>query len=96
MTLVYATKLGLETMTTDVGAQKIDYLLLKTYGMAITGLLLQDRLARIRFFVETFLLAETNMKIVLGMLFLSFSNIYIQFMLKDLLGEIIYFCKAFV
>ena len=40
---------------------------------------MQDGLDKIRFVKETFLLADTSMNVVLGMPFLSFSNIDIQF-----------------
>ena len=37
MTLAYAKKLGLQTQKTNIGAQKIDNSLLKTYGMVIAA-----------------------------------------------------------
>ncbi len=40
---------------------------------------LQDSLGRVRFFKETFLLADTSMEVVLGMLFLALSNANFQF-----------------
>ena len=47
--------------------------------MTIAGFLIQDELNKIRFFEETFLLADTNMDVFLGMPFLSFSNADVQF-----------------
>lgn len=79
MTPAVAAKLGLSTRPTGIGAQKIDGSALKTYGMVIAGFSIQDKLGRIRFFEETFLLADTSMEVVLGMPFLALSNADIQF-----------------
>lgn len=53
--------------------------------MAIAGFLLQDKLNRIWFFEETFFLVNTSMKIVLGMLFFTFSGADIWFTEKKLI-----------
>ncbi len=79
MTPAFAAKLGLSTKPTGVGAQKIDGSPLATYGMAVAAFSLQDSLGKVRFFEETFLLADTSMKVVQGMPFLAFSNAGIQF-----------------
>ena len=47
--------------------------------MAVAAFSFQDSLGKIRFFKETFLLTDTNMKVALGMPFLAFSNADIQF-----------------
>ncbi len=80
MTLAYAVKLGLTTQKTSIGAQKIDGLSLETYDIASASFSLQDNLRRVRFFEETFLLADTSMEVVLEMPFLSFSNTDVKFM----------------
>ncbi len=74
MTPGFAAKLGLIPRPTNVDAQKIDGSILEIYGMASAGFSLQDSLGRVRFFKETFLRADISMEVVLGMLFLSFSN----------------------
>ena len=79
ITPVFAAKLGLSTPPTGVGAQKIDGSLLATYGMAVAAFLLQNSLGKVRFFEETFLLADTSIKVALGMPFLALSNADIQF-----------------
>ncbi len=79
MTPAYASEVGLTTRKTSVGAQKIDGLPLETHGMTSARFLLQDSLKRVWFFEETFLLADTSMEVVLGMLFLTFSNADFQF-----------------
>ena len=84
MTLAYTKQLGLQVRKTDVGAQKIDGLLLRTFGMVIAGFQVEDKLGRAWFLQESSLLAETSMKVVLGMPFLTISNANIQFAAKKL------------
>ena len=52
--------------------------------MIIAGFQVEDKLGRARFFQESFLLAETSMEVVLGMLFLTLNNADIQFAEKEL------------
>ncbi len=47
--------------------------------MASARFSIQDSLGRVRFFEETFLLADTSMEVVLGMPFLSLSNANVEF-----------------
>lgn len=79
MTPVYVATLGLTIKTTNVGDKKIDGSLLKTYEMATAGFSLQDRLGKTQFFEEPFLLANINIKVVLGILFFLLNNANIQF-----------------
>ena len=74
MTPVYASKLGFEVWTTNIGAQEIDGSLLKTFKIVITGFQIRDKLGRAQFFQESFLLANTSIKMVLGMPFLTLNN----------------------
>ena len=53
--------------------------------MVIAGFQVEDKLGRVRFFQESFLLAETSMEVVLGMPFLTLSNSDIQFAAKELI-----------
>ncbi len=84
ITPAYAIKLGLTAWKTSVRAQKIDSSPLETYGMVSASFLLQDSLGKVRFFEETFLLVDTSMEIVLGILFLALSNADFQFGAKKL------------
>lgn len=77
--LAYAAKLGLSIWKTSVKAQKIDATALKIYGMVMPRFSIQNSLKRVWFFEKTFLLANINIKIILGMSFLSLSNVKIQF-----------------
>ncbi len=79
MTPAFAAKLGFFTQPIDIGAQKIDGSTLKTYGMVLAGFSIQDKSGKIRFFEETFLLADTSMEVVLEMPFPALINTDIQF-----------------
>ena len=84
MTLTYAAKLGLKVQKTDIGAQKIDGSTLETFGMILADFQVEDKLGRARFFQETFLLADISTEVVLGMPFLTLSNVNVQFVEKEL------------
>ena len=84
----YAKKLGLWIRKTELGAQKIDGSSLDTFGMVITSFQVQDILEKFRFFQETFLVADTRMNIVLGIPFLTLSNIDIRFAERELTWKI--------
>lgn len=68
---------------TDIDAQEIYSSLLVTYGMILAGFSDNDKLEKVWFIEETFLLAVNSMKVVLRMLFLSFPNADVQFVEKE-------------
>ena len=74
MNPTYASRLGLRVYRTDIRAQKVDGSTLKTFGMVLASFQVEDKLGRIWFFQETFLLADISTEVVLGMSFLTFSN----------------------
>lgn len=82
MTPIYIVKLGLVIWITDVGDQKIDGLLLVICRILLIGLSVQDKLRKVRFFEKTFLFANTSIEVVLGMPFLTLSNVDVQFIEK--------------
>lgn len=84
MTLAHTTKLGFIIQETNVSAQKINGSTLVTYEIVIAGFLVQNKRGKVWFFKKMFLLADTSMKVVLGMRFLTFSNIEIWFTEKEL------------
>ena len=84
MSPAYASKLSLKIYHTNVGAQKIDGSTLETFGMILASFQVEDKLGRIQFFQETFLLANISVEVVLGMLFLIFRNANVQFVEKEL------------
>lgn len=52
--------------------------------MVIAGFQIQENLGRVRFFQETFLLADTSMEVVLGMPFLTLSSADIRVAEREL------------
>ena len=81
---VFAHQLGLTIWKTNIGAQKINGTTLETYGIVVTTFFVSHKDGRERFFEESFLLADIKPKIVLGMLFLTMSNINIDFQARNL------------
>ena len=81
---VFAERLGLVVRTTNVGAQKIDGTTLETYGMVVAAFSVTDQADRVRFFEETFLVANVSPDVVLGMPFLSLSGADVDFPKKEL------------
>ena len=79
MNLDYAWKLRLKIWKTNIGAQKIDGSALETFEIVIADFLIEDKASRLRFFQETFLMADTKFEVILGMLFLKISNTDILF-----------------
>ena len=84
MTPANVSRLGLRVDRTDIKAQKIDGSTLKTFEIVLASFQVKDKLGRTRFFQETFLLADINTEIVLGMPFLILSNTNVQFVEKKL------------
>ena len=84
MTPAYVAHLGLKVRVTNIGVHKIDGSLPATYSMVITAFQVVNELGRSRFFQKTFLLANINMKVVLGMPVLTFSNADVEFAEKKL------------
>ena len=84
MSPAYASKLSLKLHHTNVGALKIDGSTLETFEIVLASFQVEDKLGRIQFFQEMFLLANISAEVVLGMPFLIFSNADIQFIEKEL------------
>ena len=74
MSPVYVERLGLKTRKINIGAQKIDDSALATFRMVIADFQVEDKSGKPRFFQETFLVANTEFEMILGMLFLKISN----------------------
>ena len=94
MNPTYTKKLSLRVRQTDIGAQKIDRSYLKAFGMVIASFLLQDKLGKVRFFQETFLVADTQIEVVLEMPFLTLGNADIRFAERELVWKIYSTAKA--
>ena len=79
MVSAYAKKMGLWVWKTDLGIQKNDGSTLETYNMVIADFQVQDKFGKARFFQETFLIADTSVKVVLGMSFLTLRKVEVDF-----------------
>ena len=77
-------QLGLSIRPTDVGAQKIDGTIPDTPGMVVATFSVVDKANRVRFFEETFLVANVSPEVVLGMPFFILSNTDVDFSSRDL------------
>ena len=76
----FVKQLGLSIRPTDVGAQKIDGTMLNTNGMVVAVFSVVDKVNRVRFFEETFLVANVSPEVVLGMPFFTLSNANVDFL----------------
>ena len=83
ITPAYASKLGLKVYPTNVGAQKINGSTLKIFGIVLASFQVEDKLEKPWFFQKTFLLVDFSIKVVLEILFLTFSNADIKFAQKE-------------
>ena len=80
----FAERLGLVVQTTNIGTQKIDGTTLETYGMVVAAFSVTDQTNRVRFFEETFLVANVSPDVVLEMPFLTLSSANIDFPKREL------------
>ena len=77
--LAFAKQLGLSIRPTHVRVQKIDSTMLDTYGMVVAVFSLEDKANQVRFFEETFLVANVSPEIVFGMSFLILNGVDVDF-----------------
>ena len=84
MHLVFAERLGLVVRATNVSAQKIDGITLKTDGMVVAAFSMTDQADKVRFFEETFLVANVSPDVILGMSFITLSGADIDFPKREL------------
>ena len=80
----FVERLGLVVQTTNVGAQKINGTTLEIYEIVVAAFSMTDQANRVRFFEETFLVANVSPDVVLGMPFLTLSGADINFPKKEL------------
>ena len=84
ITPAYTTKLGIKVWKANVRAQKISDSLPTSYKMFIATFQVLDKFGKARFLQKSFLMANTNMKVILEMFFFTFSNVDIQFAENEL------------
>ena len=82
--LSFVKKLSLSIGPVKVGAQKIDVTMLDTYKMVIVAFSIMDKENRIKFFEETFLVANVSPEVVFGIPFLTLSGAEVIFSGQEL------------
>ena len=80
----FAKKLGFVVEFTNVGTQIIDGTIFKTYEMVVAAFSVIDQSSKVKFFKKTFLVANVNPNVVLGMLFLTLSSANIDNLKREL------------
>ena len=75
----FAKQLGLSIRLINIEVQKIDGTMLDTYGMVVAAFSVENKANRVRFFEETFLVANFSPEVVLVMLFLTLSDADVDF-----------------
>ena len=79
-----ARELGFPIRTTDVRAQKIDGTMLDTFEMVVVAFSVTHKDNQVRFFEETFLVANVSPEVVLRMPFLTLSSANVNFSGQEL------------
>ena len=85
MALAFTLKLVFRVRRSNIQTQKIEGSILKTFEIVQASFQKKDKLRRLRFFQKTLLLANFNIKMVLKIFFLTFSNTNIKFAKKKLI-----------
>lgn len=81
----YTVKLSLNVWFIDVEAQNIHGSTFKTFDIILASLQIKDQLGRPQSFQKTFLIADTNLAVILSMFFLIFSNADMLFIEQKLI-----------
>ncbi len=84
MSQAFEQQLGLKIHKINVRAQKIDGTTLETYGMIVSIFSVSDKDGREWFFEESFQFADVKPDLMLGMPFLTMSNVDINFQAQNL------------
>ena len=80
----FARELRLPIRSTDVGAQKIDGIMLDTFGIVVVAFSVTDKTNQVRFFEKTFLMANVSLEVILGISFLTLSDADVDFSGREL------------
>ena len=80
----YVSKLRLKVQATRIRAQKINSSNFQILRMVCVSFQVENKLGKIYFFQETFLIADTSIEFIFEMLFLSLSNADVKFAKKEL------------
>ena len=73
--LTFGKELGLLIKPIDIRKQNIHDTMLDTFGIVVAAFSVMDKANQVRFFEETFLVANVSPKVVFGILFLTLSGV---------------------
>ena len=73
-------KLGFSIGSIDIRAQKIDGTTLNTYKMVLAAFLVTHKANQVKFFKETFLIANISLEVVIEIFFLILNSANIDFL----------------
>ena len=76
----FVRELGLPIKPIDVKAQKIDGIILDTFGMIVAAFSVRDKANWVKFFEVTFLVANISLEVVFEISFLTLSGADIDFL----------------
>lgn len=79
MTPAYVDKPSFQVQITNIGAQKNNNSIFKIFEIVLASFQAKIKLNRACFFYQRFLLADINVNVIFGILFLIFSNVDIRF-----------------
>lgn len=82
--LIFAKELDLSIGPIDIGAQKIDGIMLDIYRMVVVAFSMMDKANQVRFLEETFLLDNVSLEVVPKMFFLTLSSVDVDFLEREL------------
>lgn len=84
MTSIFALKLSFKVCHINVKAKRIDGINFKTFEIVLASFQIKNKLGLAKHFQKTFLLANTNIEIVLEIFFMTFSSAEISFTEKKI------------
>lgn len=93
---VFAESFGFVMQSTNVGINKIDSPILEIYKIVIAVFLVSDQTERVKLFKETFLVANVNPNMVLGIPFFALSGANVDFQKKSFGENLLSFKKPFL
>lgn len=84
MSKVFALQLNLKIRKINIRAQKIENITLEINEMVVFTFFIIDKNDKVKFFEKNFLFGNVKLDVIFGMLFLTISNIDINFIAQNL------------
>ena len=82
--LTFAREQELPIMTVDVKAQKIDNIMLDSFGIVVAAFSVTDKANQVKFIEKTFLVTNVILEVVFRMPFLTLSSVNVDFLRREL------------